>query len=280
MKNFAPTRWINFWKKRKNAHQPFISIVIPAHNEEELLPATLKALKKQDYPHYEVVVVANGCTDRTGEVAQGLCDQYFELRQRGLGPARNLGAEKARGDLLLFLDADTILEPNALGIIAKKFTRGHASGTLRGEPDRPRTSYKMIYMLKNMVHKTHAHHGSSGVILCWKEQFEAVGGFNNELYLRENSDLMKKLRRFGDYKYIASTPAITSMRRYDKTGVNEMLLLWVRVWFLSNFSDIRNQTYEEMCARPAISSKLALWFWNKLERKREEIRARNAPAHY
>jgi glycosyltransferase involved in cell wall biosynthesis len=268
--------------KRAGANQaPVpISIIIPAHNEEAFLPVTLDALRKQKYPTFEVIVVANGCTDQTAEVAKGRCDQFYELRERGLGPARNLGAEKAKGDLLLFLDADTILEPDALQIIAAKFTRKYAAGTLKGEPDSMRLSYKLIYWLKNFVHQSHAHHGSSGVILCWKDHFNAVGGFDNELYLRENSDLMKKLRQFGCYKYIQATPAITSMRRYEKTGVREMILLWVRVWFLSNFSDIRNQTYEGMSTRPAMSSKFAQWVWNRLERKREEYRARRASVTY
>ena len=257
-----------------------VSIVIPAHNEEEFLPKTLEALKAQDYPHKEVIVVANGCTDGTARVAEGNCDHFHNIEERGLGPARNLGAKVAQGELLLFLDADTVLEPAALSTIVAQFSRKHAAGTIRGEPDTQRTAYKVIYFFKNLVHKTHAHHGSSGVILCWKDHFDAIGGFDNELYLRENSDLMKKLRRFGSYKYIEATPAITSMRRYDRTGVNEMILLWVRVWFLSNFSDIRNQTYEGMCERPALSSKAAIWFWNKLEKKRVELRDRRATVGY
>ena len=106
----------------------------------------------------------------------------------------------------------------------------------------------MIYFLKNFMHHTHVHHGSSGVILCWKNHFEAVDGFDNELYLRENSDLMKKLRRFGAYKYIYTTPAITSMRVMKRRGRQKCCAL-ARVWVLSNFSDIRNQTYEGMVKR-------------------------------
>lgn len=257
-------------------HQPMISIIIPAHNEEGCLPETLRALARQDYPKYETIVVTNGCTDRTAEVVRGKCDQLFELEERGLGPARNLGAEKARGELLLFLDADTLLEPHALSWIAQKFTRRHAAGTLKGVPDPAKPSYKMIYFFKNLVHQVHAHHGSSGVILCWKDHFNAVGGFNNELFLRENSDLMKKLRRFGSYRYIRATPAVTSMRRYEKTGTREMLLLWMRVWVLSNFSDIRNQTYEGMAeSRPRLN-RVGMWLLEKIEKRREALKTHDA----
>ena len=144
-------------------------------------------------------------------------------------------------------------------------------------PDYDKASYKLIYFLKNLIHKSHAHHGSSGVILCWKDHFEAVGGFDNELYLRENSDLMKKLRQFGSYKYISATPAITSMRRYEKTGTSEMVLLWLKVWVLSNFSDIRNQTYEGMArgSTPKLS-RLGQWLVDAIEKRRQALRTRES----
>jgi glycosyltransferase involved in cell wall biosynthesis len=274
---FAQTRLGRFEKwtqlpppERRTA--VFISIIIPAHNEEQFLPATLQALQQQSYPWFETIVVANGCSDQTGQAAQNLCDQCYELRERALGPARNLGARKARGELLLFLDADTLLQPDALEIIARQFTSRHAMGTLKGRPDSRKFSYKLIYFFKNLVHATHMHHGSSGAILCWKEDFHAVGGFNNELYLRENSDLMKRLRGFGHYKYIRRTVAITSMRRYEEVGTWEMLRLWLRVWFLSNFSDIRNQTYEVMTAQrePRLSRIVSGW-----KKRRTEIRPRD-----
>ena len=263
--------------RRTPQPKPFISVIIPAHNEEEFLPHTLDALKKQTYGRFETIVVTNGCTDNTAEAVRGKCDHVHELEERGLGPARNLGAATARGNLLIFLDADTILEPTALAVIARQFKRHHSAGTLRGVPDQARPSYKVIYFLKNFVHVTRAHHGSSGVILCWKDHFDAVGGFDNELYLRENSDLMKKLRQFGSYKYIRHTPAITSMRRYERAGTAEMVLLWLKVWVLSNFSDIHNQTYEGMTgARQPGLSKFGQWLLEKIEKLRQAVRTRNA----
>jgi glycosyltransferase involved in cell wall biosynthesis len=274
---YAQTRPGRFeqWAKLPKAErdeQLFVSIVIPAHNEEEFLPATLHALDAQTYTWFETIVVANGCNDRTAEVVQDLCDQCYDLRPRGLGPARNLGAQKARGKLLLFLDADTILPPDALQKIVAQF---HAMGTIKGVPDTRKFSHRLIYFVKNLVHATHLHHGSSGVIICWKEHFESVGGFNNELYLRENSDLMKKLRRFGSYKYLRTTSAITSMRRYERTGTGEMLWVWVKIWWLSNFSDIRGRTYEAMCGHEPGES-----FITRLGKRRAALRRREAPASF
>lgn len=221
-----------------------ISVVIPAHNEEQYLPATLEALSRQTYRNYEVVVVANGCTDRTEELARGHCHNLLSLPERGLSRARNFGGVKARGELLVFLDADTMVEPACLETIAREFSREFAMGTLRGRPASEKLVYRALYFLKNFAHRTRLHYGSSGLIICWKDYFKAAGGFDETLHVCEISDFMKKLRRFGKYKYIGSTCATTSMRRYEKKGAGEMLWLWLKVGWLALFSDLRHRSYE------------------------------------
>lgn len=221
-----------------------ISVVIPAHNEEKLLPATLTALRKQTHPNFEVIVVCNGCTDNTRDAAREDCDQFYEMQEKSLGKARNLGGHRARGQILVFLDADTLLTENALAEIARRFTRKYSAGTLQGRPDNPIIGNRAVYWGKNFVHFMHFHRGSSGIILCWKDHFDAVGGFDEGLFLRENSDLMYKLRPYGRYKYIRSAAAITSMRRYEEKGLVEMTRLWIKVWWMSHFSDLSNKTYD------------------------------------
>jgi len=152
----------------------------------------------------------------------------------------------ASGDLLIFLDADTILEPHALRIIAEQFSERDAGGTLKGQPDSGRFAYRLIYWLKNFIHRFVVRNGSSGVIICWKKQFTSVGGFDERLELRENSELIRRLKRFGGYKFIDSTVATTSMRRYDRRGVWPIVRLWIKLWFLSLFSDLRQRKYESV----------------------------------
>src|ERR1043166_5310351 len=98
------------WKKTVNQGKPekpyktggtpirTISVIIPAHNEERYLRRTLDALKRQNYDWFEVIVVANGCTDSTAEVAGGRCNRLVTLSQKSLGVARNLGARLAKGE--------------------------------------------------------------------------------------------------------------------------------------------------------------------------------------
>lgn len=221
-----------------------ISVIIPAHNEEDYLGATLDALNRQLSPPHEVLVVANGCTDRTIEVAQEKCDRLVTLSQKNLGGARNLGARMASGELLVFLDADTILEPEGLRVIAEEFTESYAGGTLKGRPDSERFAYRLLYLLKNSINRFVTRNGSSGVIICWRKHFTRVGGFDERLELRENSELIRRLKRFGGYKFIDATAATTSMRRYERRGIGHVVWLWVKLWFVSIFGDLRDRKYE------------------------------------
>jgi glycosyltransferase involved in cell wall biosynthesis len=221
-----------------------ISIIVPAHNEEGYLGRTLETLQRQNYGAFEVIVVANGCTDRTEQEARGRCDQLILLSQKSLGVSRNLGARMARGELLVFLDADTTLEPMALRRIAQDFSKEDAAGTLRGRPRGERRAFQVIYTLKNFVHRWALHPGSSGVILCWKDQFIRAGGFDEGLEVRENSELIKRLRRFGKYKYIGDISATTSMRRYEQRGVARVAWLWFRLWAQSLVGDLHRRRYE------------------------------------
>jgi len=228
----------------KHQPKPTISVIIPAHNEEGYLRQTLDAANRQYYPKIEIIVVANGCSDDTALVARNHCHRLIILSEKSLGIARNLGARVARGQLLVFLDADTMLEPNALNVIVTQFTRNHAAGTLKALPDRDRLSYQMLYRVKNFLHRWSLYQGSAGVIICWKEHFEATGGFDEALQVRENSELIRKLKAFGKYKCINQSSATTSMRRYEKRGFGRTVMLWVKLWLQSAYSDLRHKNYE------------------------------------
>jgi len=221
-----------------------ISIIIPAHNEEAYLPRTLDAVAQQQYAWVEVIVVANGCTDQTAGIARGRCQRLIVLSQKGLGVARNLGARMAKGELLLFLDADTILDPSALERITEEFSRRDAAGTLKGLPDSAQLKYRWIYWLKNFVHRWRIHTGSSGTIICWKEDFVRCGGFDEGLEVRENSEPIHRLLRFGTYRYIAQAAATTSMRRYAQRGCRRIVWLWIKLWWQSFFGDLHQRHYE------------------------------------
>ena len=93
------------------------SVIIPLYNKETTILKTLDSVLAQTYPHFEVVVVDDGSTDRSAELVTSLADsriRYFKKENGGPSSARNLGVEKAEKEWLLFLDADDLLLGNAL----------------------------------------------------------------------------------------------------------------------------------------------------------------------
>jgi len=96
-----------------------VSLIIPTHNEKKILARTLNYLMVQDYPRdqYEIIVVDDGSTDGTQEMVESKTESKISLRclyqkQRGPHFARNLGIEKARGEIIIFVDSDIFTAPN------------------------------------------------------------------------------------------------------------------------------------------------------------------------
>jgi glycosyltransferase involved in cell wall biosynthesis len=105
--------------------ESMISIIIPAFNYERYVARAIESALAQDYPAVEVVVVDDGSTDGTAEVAQQFEDRGVRvIRQanQGLAAARNTGIAHAKGELLFFLDADDFLEPYAISRLYEALT--------------------------------------------------------------------------------------------------------------------------------------------------------------
>ncbi|RLI34817.1 hypothetical protein DRO55_06025 [Candidatus Bathyarchaeota archaeon] len=120
--------------------KPMVSVIVPAHNEEEVIERTIKSLLKQDYPNREIIVVDDGSTDRTYEIASKFAERgLIKLvhRERASGKkarAVNYGFLYSKGDIIVTVDADTVLEPHTLSELVKPFSNpdvGAVSGNVR-----------------------------------------------------------------------------------------------------------------------------------------------------
>ncbi len=115
-----------------------VSVIIPAFNEEEVIEKCLKTLIDQSYKELEIIVIDDGSTDKTMEVLLNLKSEISSLKileQKHLGPglARNLGANKASGDILVFVDADMTFDKNFIGKLIEPIINGKTIGTFSKE---------------------------------------------------------------------------------------------------------------------------------------------------
>ncbi len=102
-------------------NSPLISVVIPLYNKEKTIEMSLRSVLLQEDCEFEVVVIDDGSTDCSVEQVKKIDDariRFFSKENGGPGSARNIGAEKAQGEWIVFLDADDELLPNALRIFA------------------------------------------------------------------------------------------------------------------------------------------------------------------
>lgn len=122
--------WVRCRQKRmptKLSHNvPFVSVVVPAYNEADVLPTKLRNILELNYPRsrIEVIVVSDGSTDRTGETVLGLSDDRIRLflcERKGKAAAINVGVENSKGSIIVFCDARQYIEPDALGYLMQSF---------------------------------------------------------------------------------------------------------------------------------------------------------------
>ena len=106
---------------------PDVSVVIPVHNGERYLAESIRSVLDQDHAALELLVVDNGSTDATGDVARTFSSiRYFHLADKGLSKALNYGLEQCRGVFLGFLDADDLWSPNRLAVQLEAFASNPA----------------------------------------------------------------------------------------------------------------------------------------------------------
>ncbi len=100
-----------------NKFQPLVSVIMPVYNGEPYLSEAIRSVLAQSYPHWELLIVNDGSTDRSEGSIRDFRDErirYFPQKNRGVSAARNRGLMEMRGEFFLFLDADDVLTPHSL----------------------------------------------------------------------------------------------------------------------------------------------------------------------
>jgi glycosyltransferase involved in cell wall biosynthesis len=197
-----------------------ISVIIPAYNEEKYIERTLQSIQKQRFREYETIVVCNGCTDKTGEVAKKYRSRVININYKGVSKARNEGVKAAKYNKLVFLDADTLMSEDTL----EKISKLNGIGVTKVKAETKKLKPRIYLKLKNLQHRLW---GSSGLIFCNKEVFDKIGGFDENMTKGEVGKFVRAGKKIAPH-HIADTYVYTSTRRYDKIGYLRIVKFWIR----------------------------------------------------
>jgi len=214
---------------RKRSYQPWISVIVPAYNEELGIVRCLDSLVSNDYSRFEVIVVNDGSSDKTASKIRAFQSKHkgFKLRLRnqknaGKAAAINNGVKFARGSLIMVLDADSVLAPNAIAEVPKYFADSStvlAAANVKVLDDGrllslvQRYEYLISYRSKKALNTYNMEYIIGGVGSTFRKRlFEKVGGYDVDT-ITEDIDFTLKVLRKGSKKqnlgYMSSVHAYT-----------------------------------------------------------------------
>lgn len=202
-----------------------ISVIIPAINEENYIHHSLHGLAEQTFKNFETIVVDGNSADRTRDIAKKYARVIIQ-KKRGMGLARNTGAKIAKGNILLFLDADTRPSKNLLQEYYNSFKDGRVVAAttpiypLEKTRKRVALGYRFVSILfvrAGILFKMPRITGLNFAVR--REAFDKVGGFNGSLITYEDWDLSRRIKKVGRIAYASKAFVNTSARRVNAWGV-------------------------------------------------------------
>lgn len=200
-----------------------LSIVIPALDEAEALPATLAALAPLRARGHEVIVVDGGSKDGTPALAAALADRVIAAA-RGRARQMNAGAAIARGEALIFLHADTRLPAEADERVAEAL-RARAWGRFDVAIEGRSPLLRVVAVFMNWRSRLTGIATGDQAIFVRRDAFERAGGFP-DLALMEDIAFSRRMKAYSRPACVAAR-AITSGRRWERHGVlRTIVLMW------------------------------------------------------
>jgi len=214
-----------------------ISVVIPVLNEASIIERTLQRVISLEGDH-EVIVVDGGSTDATVSIAS----LYARVLagSRGRATQMNIGAGEAKGEVIVFLHADTFLPDGAFSVIEKYLVNSAIiGGRFKVRLDDAGWKYRIIGSSINLRDRLLKGFTGDQTIFIRTSMFKALGGYR-DIPLMEDLDLGRRMCRLGK---VVQLPlyVITSARRWKKDGaVKTILLMWMlRLLYLLGYSPQR-----------------------------------------
>ena len=210
---------------------PATSFVVPAYNEEKCLPGTLAAIHaaaRELGIAYEIVVADDASTDATAELARAAGARVVAVQHRQIARTRNSGAGAARGERLIFVDADTRVNARlvaaALAALEAGAVGGGATPVFEGEA--PRWAHRMMAVVVTTMRWMNLAAGC--FLYCRRDAFEGVGGFDERHFAGEEVMLSWALRGRGRFVMLREE-VHTSPRKFTSRSLGETLGLSARL---------------------------------------------------
>ena len=210
---------------------PSISIIVPAHNEEALLGGTLRALGRAAGSlgeDCEIVVVDDASTDRTAEIAAALGARVVRVDVRHIAAARNAGARAAGGDVLVFVDADTLVPPTVLAQAIAAVRGGAVGGGATVRMTSGHAWWAERMMAAASLFMRTARWAAGCFLFARRDAFEQAGGFDERYFASEEIHLSRALKRLGRFVIIPDA-VVTSGRKADTFSFTETVWQFLKL---------------------------------------------------
>jgi len=230
-----------------------LTIIIPAYNEEAYLGSTLDAieaaaahLRDRAGAEVETIVVDNNSDDATAAIAAGRGARVIAEPVQGIGRARNAGARAARGEVLVFIDADVIAPRSLLSAIHNAMRDPSCVGGAVDVDYRPRRRSMRLYLRAWGLLARVTGMAQGAAQFCRRDAFEDVGGYDEQVWIGEDVDFYWSLKRLakrsdGLTRLIRQPRVRPSTRRFDhwplwrvlvwtNPVVIALLRRWKRAW--------------------------------------------------
>ena len=193
-----------------------LSFIVPAYNEEHELPRALASIRhaaQAAQRPFEIIVVDDASTDATAEIAKAAGAVVVPVHHRQIAAVRNAGARAARGNVFFFVDADTLISPSHVSAALRALETGCTGGGARVVPEGPVPLWGRIFVrIFSVFYFTLSKLGAGAFLFTTRENFHAVGGFDEELFAGEEVYFTLALKKLGRFKLLRE-PIVTSGRK-------------------------------------------------------------------